>query len=157
MTCSEQCTGCLSCNNSYPAILIKPVSPAVNPCPAWSSVMTLTPVACQCRTKSADVVTEAHVSLLLNSGLFVRDMQESDVYLFSMAGAGPVVKSLLRQRKVRLWAASFSFFAASQGTYGISAVNFFIAWLVVRCCLIEIVASFMSGKSLSVSVPCRIL
>ncbi len=58
-------------------------------------------VPCHCRTIDTGTVTEAHVTLLLNSGLLVRDMQESDVYLFSMAGAGPIVKSLLRQRKVR--------------------------------------------------------
>lgn len=31
----------------------------------------------------------------------MRDMQDADLYLFSMAGAGPVVKSLLKQRKAR--------------------------------------------------------
>ena len=64
------------------------------------SMMTLTAMPPCCRAKVTDTVTEAHISLLLNSGLFVRDMQESDIYLFSMAGAGPVVQSLLRQRKV---------------------------------------------------------
>ncbi|KAK9830644.1 hypothetical protein WJX74_000044 [Apatococcus lobatus] len=46
-----------------------------------------------------DAVTEAQVSLLLHAGLLMRDMQDADLYLFSMAGAGPVVKSLLKQRK----------------------------------------------------------
>ena len=56
---------------------------------------------CACRQGICDAVTESHVSLLLHAGLLMRDMQDADLYLFSMAGAGPVVKSLLKQRKVR--------------------------------------------------------
>lgn len=58
-------------------------------------------VWCACSRGTCNTVTEAHVSLLLHAGLLMRDMQDADLYLFSMAGAGPVVKSLLKQRKAR--------------------------------------------------------
>ena len=46
-------------------------------------------------------MTDAHVSILLRSGVIARDAAQRDHYRFAVAGVGPVVKSLIKGRKVR--------------------------------------------------------
>ena len=40
------------------------------------------------------------MSLLLSSGLLTRHLTQKDAYWFALAGIGPLVKSLLKGRKV---------------------------------------------------------
>ena len=47
-------------------------------------------------------VTDAHISLLVNSGLLARHPVHPDSLTFAMAGIGPAIKSLVKGRKVPL-------------------------------------------------------
>lgn len=50
--------------------------------------------------KRKDAVTEQHMGLLLSSGLLTRHLTQKDAYWFALAGIGPLVKSLVKGRKV---------------------------------------------------------
>ena len=50
--------------------------------------------------KRRDEVTEQHISLLLNCGLLTRHLTQKDTYWFALAGIGPLIKSLVKGRKV---------------------------------------------------------
>lgn len=50
--------------------------------------------------KRKDEITEQHISLLLSSGLLTRHLTQKDAYWFALAGIGPLVKSLVKGRKV---------------------------------------------------------
>ena len=50
--------------------------------------------------KRRDEVTEQHISLLLNCGLLTRHLTQKDTYWFALAGVGPLIKSLIKGRKV---------------------------------------------------------
>lgn len=45
-------------------------------------------------------MTEQHISLLLNCGLLTRHLTQKDTYWFALAGIGPLIKSLIKGRKV---------------------------------------------------------
>lgn len=49
-------------------------------------------------------MTDQHVSLLLNCGLLTRHMTQKDTYWFALAGIGPLIKSVVKGRKVKLLA-----------------------------------------------------
>ena len=53
--------------------------------------------------KRRDEVTEQHISLLLNCGLLTRHLTQKDTYWFALAGIGPLIKSLVKGRKVCLY------------------------------------------------------
>ena len=50
--------------------------------------------------KRRDEVTDQHISLLLNCGLLTRHLTQKDTYWFALAGIGPLIKSLVKGRKV---------------------------------------------------------
>ena len=57
----------------------------------------------QCREGEQERrVTDAHISLLVNSGLLARHPVHPDSLTFAMAGIGPAIKSLVKGRKVPL-------------------------------------------------------
>lgn len=57
----------------------------------------------QCREgEQGRRVTDAHISLLVNSGLLARHPVHPDSLTFAMAGIGPAIKSLVKGRKVPL-------------------------------------------------------
>ena len=67
----------------------------------YCCVITFCNYLALCRKhKRRDEVTEQHVSLLLNCGLLTRHLTQKDAYWFALAGIGPLIKSLIKGRKV---------------------------------------------------------
>ena len=71
--------------------------------------------------KRRDEVTEQHVSLLLNCGLLTRHTTQKDTYWFALAGIGPLIKSLIKGRKVRSY--SCLLFCKAKQYYGVHCVK----------------------------------
>lgn len=68
---------------------------------SWMPVSTLVYRLWYCRKhKRRDEVTDQHISLLLNCGLLTRHLTQKDTYWFALAGIGPLIKSLVKGRKV---------------------------------------------------------
>ena len=54
-----------------------------------------------CRnSKDVDALTDRQFSLLMNTGLLTRDVGKQNSYLFAVAGAGKLVTSISKGRKV---------------------------------------------------------
>ena len=50
--------------------------------------------------RDTNMMAEEHLTILLQSGVLTRHSVHADVYVLAIPGAGPVVKSLLKGRKV---------------------------------------------------------
>ena len=66
---------------------------------AWHAVVSHFLIVCR-KHKRRDEVTDQHISLLLNCGLLTRHMTQKDTYWFALAGIGPLIKSVVKGRKV---------------------------------------------------------
>ena len=95
--------------------------------------------------KRRDEVTEQHISLLLNCGLLTRHLTQKDTYWFALAGIGPLIKSLVKGRKVMALAALGSTTVAAAWTT-LQTIDTFSYITVAPCALLTSTCVALSLK-----------